>query len=227
MVPEFLKRLEAHGTLERAAWDKNYHKSKRDHFGTPAPIARKLVQEFIKPLSNEERLIFAQNLWKTNHFDAMMAATKVCEKIKPGPALWQTLLTFLPDIDGWGLEDGLCHATWNCIAHNETLLDTLETWTKHPNFWIRRAALVYTLPYAKPGQNPERMLSWAATYTPDPEWFIQKSIGWWLRPLAPHNPSRVLEFLTDHPLKGVALREATRKLPSQHSTVKFLTQLPF
>ena len=31
------------------------------------------------------------------------------------------------------------------------------------------------------------MLGWASLYAPDPEWFIQKAIGWWLRVLALHN----------------------------------------
>ena len=218
MVPEFLTKLEKLGTEERALWDKNYHKSSRQHLGVPAPANDKLIRETIKPLSDDGRIEFAKELWKTNIFDAMISATKVAAKCKPTEALWQTILSFLPDLDGWGLEDGLCHAAWKCILADETRLDTVETWTKHPTFWIRRAALVYTLPYANPnktpGKSPERMLTWAASYTSDPEWFIQKAIGWWLRTLAPHNPTRVLKFLADHPLRGVAHREATRKLPT-------------
>ena len=73
---------------------------------------------------------------------------------------------------------------------------------------------MYTLPYAKPGRNPERILKWASSYAKDNEWFIQKAIGWWLRVLGEHNPERVLRFLAEHAslLKGVAKKEATRKL---------------
>ncbi len=83
---------------------------------------------------------------------------------------------------------------------------------------MRRAALVYTLPFAKPGRDPERMLSWASLYAPDPEWFIQKAIGWWLRVLGQHNPERVVQFLNAHwtTLKGVARKEGTRKLLTRH-----------
>ena len=43
---------------------------------------------------------------------------------------------------------------------------------------------------------------------------IQKAIGWWLRVLGKHNPERVSLFLDVHwqQLKGVARKEATRKL---------------
>lgn len=81
---------------------------------------------------------------------------------------------------------------------------------------MRRAALVYTLPFAKSGKNPERMLKWASLYSTDPQWFIQKAIGWWLRVLGTHNPERVIQLLKAHSsaLKTVAKREATRKLQS-------------
>jgi 3-methyladenine DNA glycosylase AlkD len=94
------------------------------------------------------------------------------------------------------------------------LLDEVEEWTHHSDFWMRRATLVYTLPFAKPGQDPERMLTWASGYASDPEWFIQKAIGWWLRVLGAHNPARVILFLNNngHLLKGVAKKEALRKL---------------
>ena len=81
---------------------------------------------------------------------------------------------------------------------------------------MRRAALVYTLPYTKPGRDPDRMLKWAGGYASDPEWFIQKAIGWWLRVLGEKQPERVIPFLNIHwkHLKTVAKKEATRKLPN-------------
>lgn len=84
-------------------------------------------------------------------------------------------------------------------------------------FLDARAALVYTLPFAKSGQDPERMLGWASLYATDSEWFIQKAIGWWLRILGEHNPNRVAIFLNIHweKLKGVARKEATRKLSTE------------
>jgi 3-methyladenine DNA glycosylase AlkD len=75
--------------------------------------------------------------------------------------------------------------------------------------WLRRAALSYTLPYAKPGYDPERILTWRATYAPDSAWFIQEAIGWGLRELGKHDPQRVVQFLTAHwhTLRSVAWKE--------------------
>lgn len=219
MIADLLENLQQLGTPERAAADMRYHKSQRKHWGVPMPKCDALAKSLSKELSQTELLLLAKNLWETNQFDAMMCATKVVTltKVKASPELWNTLLHFLKQVDGWALEDGLAHAAWKCILADESLLDELESWTQHPNFWMRRAALVYTLPFAKPGRDPERMLGWASKYATDPEWFIQKAIGWWLRVLGEHNPERVCAFLNVHwtKLKGVARKEATRKLSAK------------
>ncbi len=215
----FLQELQKLTNLQLAAQHKQYHKSAREHWGIPMPECQKLVRSFAQNLPVSQLVPAAKSLWDTNLFDPMMCAGKILSlpRVKPSPELWNTLRGFLTRVDGWALEDLLAHAAWKCILANETLLDELEQWTKHSNFWMRRASLVYTLPYAKPGRNPERMLAWASSYATDPEWFIQKAIGWWLRDLGEHNPERVCLFLKAHwdKLKGVARKEATRKLSAE------------
>jgi len=212
----FLDELRALHHPERAAQHQRYHKSSREHWGIPMPECEKRAKAFAENIPLDHLLSAAKALWETNLFDPMMCAGKILcmRKVKPSAELWNTIRHFLTYVDGWALEDLLAHAAWKCIGANEKLLDEVELWTQHENFWMRRAALVYTLPFAKPGQNPERMLGWASKYAGDNEWFIQKAIGWWLRVLGEHNPERVCEFLRGHwhQLKGVARKEATRKL---------------
>ncbi|MDP1836528.1 MAG: DNA alkylation repair protein [Chlamydiales bacterium] len=216
MKAELLRELKSLEDPEKAIADQRYHKSVREHWGVSMPQCEKLVRLCSKDRTEAELISTAEALWKTDLFDPMMCASKILclPRVKPSLFLWNTIKSFLKTVDGWALEDGLCHAAWKCILANTELLDDLEGWTKHPNFWMRRAALVYTLPFAKPGKDPERMLGWASSYATDDEWFIQKAIGWWLRDLGEHNPDRVLLFLKDHwtQLKTVARKEATRKL---------------
>ncbi len=216
MVKKFLSQLEALGTPARAVADQKYHKSSRVHWGVTNRDKRKLISELVKGRSEQELLQIAQDLWITDLFDPMICAAIIvsAKKVQPSPHLWKTIVCFLKDVDGWALEDQMAHAAWKCILSNEALLDEVESWTEHSNFWMRRAALVYTLPYAKPGRNPERPLRWASTYVQDREWFIQKAIGWWLRDLSEHNPIRVVEFIKVHEkdLMYVAKKEARRKI---------------
>lgn len=215
-IQQFVDELKTLGTPERMIWDKAYHKSIREHFGVAAPLIEKMAKKIAVSYPENELFFLSQKLWETDLFDPMILSIRILnqKQIKAGNTLWCTIVQYLDRIDGWCLEDTLAHAAWKCLLNDHTLLNEVEGWTSAPDFWKRRAALVYTLPFAKRGQNPERMLTWAASYASDPEWFIQKAIGWWLRVLGEHNSVRVLQFLDEHGdlLKGVAKREATRKL---------------
>lgn len=215
----FIKKLQELGDAKRAIADKRYHKSSREHWGVSVPVCDKLARTLCKGISGEQLIVLAKDLWATNLFDPMVCSAKILSfpRLQPSQELWRTIRDFLQQVDGWALEDHLAHVAWKCILADQSLLDELEEWTKHSNFWMRRAALVYTLPFAKPGRNPERMLKWASQYVSDSEWFIQKAIGWWLRVLGEHDPERVAVFLDAHwkNLKGVARKEATRKLSNE------------
>ena len=215
-IPSILNELKKLGCIDRAVRDKAYHKSQREHWGVPVPTCDQLARSLSKGLSETEMLQLASSLWETDLFDPMMCSAKILSlsKLPPSQELWETVIAFLGKVDGWALEDSLAHVAWKCILANESLLEVLESWTTHENFWMRRATLVYTLPFAKPNRDPERSLHWASTYSTDSEWFIQKAIGWWLRVLGEHRPERVIAFLKSYwdNLKPVARHEATRKL---------------
>jgi 3-methyladenine DNA glycosylase AlkD len=218
-ISSILNELKKLGCTDRAVRDKAYHKSKREHWGVPVPTCDQLARSLSKELSETEMLQLASSLWETDLFDPMMCSAKMLSlsKLPPSPELWKTVIAFLGKVDGWALEDSLANVAWKCILANESLLEVLESWTTHENFWMRRATLVYTLPFAKPNRDPERSLRWASTYSTDSEWFIQKAIGWWLRVLGEHRPERVVAFLKSYwdNLKPVARHEATRKLDQQ------------
>lgn len=218
-IDDILNEIKKFADPKKAIVDQRYHKSVREHWGVSVPQCNQLVKAFSKGLKQDELLSIAEDLWMTDLFDPMICASKILSLpfIKPSPFVWKTIKTFLKKVDGWALEDCLAHVAWKCILANTDLLEDLEKWTCHHNFWMRRATLVYTLPFAKPSKDPERMLRWASSYSTDSEWFIQKAIGWWLRVLGEHNPHRVILFLETHwpQLKTVAKKEATRKLSEE------------
>jgi 3-methyladenine DNA glycosylase AlkD len=215
----FINDFKKLGKKERAVFEKKYQKSLREHFGVAHGEMQKLINKYAKEMNEEQLLVFAENLWQSNNFDLMTAATKVLKhkKIKKNLQLWTLGKRWMKDCDGWALADGLSLSMREVLLEYPERLDDLEKWTKNSNMWFRRASLVFTLPYAKSGMNPERMLSWASKYSTDPEWFIQKAIGWWLRDLGKHNPVRVIQFLNKHwdNLKSVAKKESTRLLSAQ------------
>ncbi len=223
-VVAFETAMRAHADAERAAFDVRYHKSSRVHWGVKAPLVDKVVRSFARRLSEQEISGLAEQLWRSGVWDCMIAATRLLahRRIPPTPRLWRQVLSSMKDLDGWALEDNLARVAWKCLLDDPKRLDDVEPWTNHKDFWVRRAALIFTLPWAKtPGKDPERMLGWAEKYADDPEWFIQKAIGWWLRTLGARDPARVVEFLDAnwHTLRAVARKEGSRRLP-QHYAAK-------
>lgn len=208
-----LARLRELGDGDRAVWDRNYQKSSWEHWGVPAPRIDLAIREVVGRAS-EDALSIGANLWREPVWDLKIAAARLLKTVEPSEAVWQFVLERMPDLDGWAIADSLADTGSRCLTADPRRLDTVEGWVESPHLWTRRASLVFTLPWTKNGESPERMLGWAARLSVDPEWFIQKAIGWWLRSLSKKNPMRVRQFLADHgaALKGVARREATKYL---------------
>ena len=131
-------------------------------------------------------------------------------------------MSWVPDFDSWAIADHACMAGQKRLVADPSRVDEVETWTKADSHWTRRAAMVITLAWTKQN-NPkpteaairDRVLGWAAEYVRDENWFIQKSVAWWLRDLSKHDPDRVCAFMVQNGrhMKPFARREAEKHLP--------------
>lgn len=226
MIAAALPRLEALADPVKAAEAAAYHKAPRRYLGVPVPQVEALVAEWRAEATLDDRTALAAALWETDIHEARVTAAKLLTqaRIRPDEAVWALVQSWVPQFDAWALADHACKAIDRRLVADPVRLDTVETWITHPNMWTRRAALVATLPWTKQN-NPSpadlavrnRVLGWAATLAPDRDWFIQKSIAWWLRDLSKHDPARTRAFLADHgtTLKPFARIEAARLLPPE------------
>ncbi|PLX36921.1 MAG: DNA alkylation repair protein [Hyphomicrobiales bacterium] len=215
-LDDVLAALRAKARPEKVAIFHAYHKVDRPYLGVSVPDITSVARSIVASSSAEEALALADALWRTNIFEARVLAAKIlCEKrLKGFSAIWALIRNWLDDLDSWAIADTVANAGSRCLLDDPSLLDEVEGWTRAESFWTRRAALVFTLDWAKRGRDPERMLAWASSYVGDKEWFIGKAIGWWLRELSKHNPDRVRRFLAEHEgrLASVTRREATKYL---------------
>jgi 3-methyladenine DNA glycosylase AlkD len=220
-----IAELRALGDASKAAEMHRYHKVDRPYLGVANPVIDDLVKQWRAETDLEGRLALARSLWKGNTHEGRIAAAKLLTQARIRPddeGAWDLIVSWVPDFDGWAVADHACIAGQKRLLADPSRLDTVEGWTRSPHMWSRRAALVMTLPWTKQN-NPkpddlairDRVLGWAASYVPDHDWFIQKSIAWWLRELSKHDPDRVRAFLADHgqQMKSFARKEAERKLP--------------
>ena len=220
-----LSALRALADPVRAEGMAAYHKVARVYLGVPVPQVEALVAEWRAGATVEARVALAAGLWDSDVHEARVAAAKLLTqaRMRPDGAAWALISgVWVPQFDGWALADHASSAGARRLVADPSRLDEVEGWTVAPSMWMRRAALVMTLPWAKlthpkPADiaRRERILGWAADYVTDRDWFIQKAVAWWLRDLSRRDPERVRGFLAEHgaAMKPFARREAARHLP--------------
>lgn len=219
-----LRALVEPGRAEQMA---AYHKQSRDVMGIPNPAINDLTKVWRRELSVDDRVALADALWKTDIFEARLAASKLLTQARIRPddtSAWDLIQSWVPDFDSWAIADHACMAGQKRLRWEPSRLDHVEAWTTSDHVWTKRAALVITLPWTK--QNfpkpaelaaRDRILGWAASYVTDHDWFIQKAVAWWIRDLSRHDPDRSRAFLAKHgdTMKPFARKEAARHLDKE------------
>ena len=223
-VDEALKELRAAAEPGRAEGMAQYHKVPRTYLGVPNPALNEITTRWRQSMDVPARVALADALWRTDIFEARLAAAKLLTQARLRPddsAAWDLIVSWVPDFDSWAIADHAMMAGQKRLVADPARIETVGGWTKAQSHWTRRAAMVITLPYAKqnhpkPEENAirERVLGWAADYVRDPEWFIQKSVAWWLRDLSKHDPDRVRAFMAENGryMKPFARKEAEKYL---------------
>lgn len=109
------------------------------------------------------------------------------------------------------------------VAWREGMLSdaAIQKWTNNPHRWVRRAALVSTVPLNLPARGAtapkgeaRKTLAVCAPLIDDRDDMVVKALSWALRVLARKDPQAVREFLTRHAdrLAPRVLRETGNKL---------------
>jgi len=226
MIPleDAIATLHLQGNAVKAAEMAAYHKTPRPFLGVANPVIDAAAKEWRAELSLQDRLTLASQLWDSNIHEARVAAAKllVQARIRPDDGAWALICAWVPQLDGETIADHVCGAGSRRLLADPTRVDEIEAWTTSDHIWTKRAALVMTLPWTKMN-NPkpadlairERVLGWAAEYTNETTWGIQKSVSSWLRELGRHDAERVYAFLDAHgdKMKPSLRKDAGRGLP--------------
>ncbi len=218
--------LRAMGDPVKASEMHKYHKVDRHYLGIANPVIDEHVKAWRAEVDLDARLALARGLWKGNTHEGRVAAAKLLTQARIRPddqGAWDLIASWVPDFDAWAIADHASIAGQKRLVADPARLEQVEAWTTSTHLWTKRAALVMTLPWTKQNHPKpadleirERVLGWAASYTTDHDWFIQKAIAWWLRELSKHDAARVRDFLENHgeAMKPFAIKEASRKLPA-------------
>jgi 3-methyladenine DNA glycosylase AlkD len=129
-------------------------------------------------------------------------------------------------IEGW-IKGGLC-ANWALIdalsaeviapliRNHPALLPQVTAWHQSKNQWLRRAALVPLVPFARRGEHLTATYSVVAALLSDGEDLTHKASGWLLREAGKTNPRRLTAFLMSHgpAIPRTTLRYAIERFPA-------------
>ena len=224
MIDSAMAQLHAAADGDYALYAAAYHKTVRPYLGIKVPVVDAMADEWRAQCSLADRLTLAAALWDSNIHEARIGAAKLLTqaRIKPeDDGAWALIQSWVPQFDAWAISDHTCKAAEKRITADPLRINAVQAWTTSDNMWVRRAALVATLPFAKQNfpkpvelQIRDQVLGWAAGYCDDRDWFIQKAVAWWLRDLSKHDVPRVTAFLADHGdrMKPFARKEAAQYL---------------
>ncbi|MDT2676989.1 DNA alkylation repair protein [Enterococcus dongliensis] len=142
------------------------------------------------------------------HYYAIDLAQKNTQRFSRAELI--ELLPLLAEKSWWDSTDAWrkVYSTWG-LAHPAELEQIFEWFYQHENYWYRRVAIILQLGFKE--QTDMALLTRAilADLTTD-EFFIQKAIGWALRDYSKVAPDWVKDFMQQHSLSKLALREGSK-----------------
>ena len=211
--------LEPHRDPAQAVAMSRYMKDRFAFLGLPRPIYQPLTKPLLLELragATEKSLMeMAARLWKLPEREYQYLAGDLLDRYRRllTPACLPHLQSLLQQKAWWDSVDQLTGRVLGplVLAHPE-LRSEMDRWSQHPDFWLRRAAIIHQLAHGSQ-TDVRRLFAYCERNLSDPEFFIRKAIGWALRQHAKRDETAVRAFVEAHPeLSPLSRREALKRL---------------
>jgi len=201
----------------------------RSYLGSPVPVRgvstprlRRVVAETVRRFSGAsaaEWRVLVRSLWKGSHFEEKVVAIELLGR-KPlvdDPLAWPLAARWVDDATGWALSDSLASGpiSAQAAARPERFAELLQ-WTRSENFWRRRASTYALRQWVRSGEL-DRPFQLLARLLDDPERWVQRAVGTWLRECWKKDPPRTERFLRREAarLAPVTVTVATERAPNR------------
>jgi 3-methyladenine DNA glycosylase AlkD len=215
MIEEITARLELLRDPEKASAMSAYMRHQFAFLGIPAPLRQASTKAAFSSLEVKKKPLeteLVRSLWALPEREYQYTALEylhLCQK-QLGERHLALLEWLIGSKSWWDTVDSLAPLVGIVVQRHPHLLEVMDAWAVHPNFWLRRVAIIYQLRF-KRQTDCERLFGYCKQNILDKEFFIRKAIGWALREYAKTNKEAVLEFVELHPeLSGLSKREAMK-----------------
>jgi len=124
-------------------------------------------------------------------------------------------------LDNWALVDSFCSCVLSPLLERHPSIEaTLRRWSRARSLWVRRAAIVTLVPFARRGRLLELTYELAREHFSDGEDLMHKATGWLLREAGKTDMPRLRGFLLEHgpAIPRMALRYAIERFPKTERT---------
>lgn len=206
----------------RAQGMRAYMKNRFEFLGIPAPDRRKACGGIIRQLKTadaDELLQIATGLWSCDEREYQYLAVDILTKHYRhlSPEDIPALLALVQKKSWWDTVDGLAGVVGDLMRQHLTesrnVQVSMDKALEHPNFWVRRIALLHQLGWREQ-TDLNRLFNYALALADEKEFFIRKAIGWALRDYAWHDPAAIQGFLQENQgrFSGLTQREAAKNL---------------
>jgi 3-methyladenine DNA glycosylase AlkD len=190
--------------------------------GVRVPELRDVVRGFYRahrewPLSRVHALV--KVLWARPSFEERILAIEITARYRArlDDASWRMVDRWVDSATGWGLSDSLAGTLLGPMAadHAGRRREILR-WTRSPNPWRRRPALYAAGTLVRRGELdfPFEVID---RLTEDPEFWVQRAVGTWLRECWKKDRARTEQYLRRKAavLPPVVVTVATERAPSE------------
>jgi 3-methyladenine DNA glycosylase AlkD len=217
-----LQELEARADAERARSSQRFFKEPITCLGIDAPTMRRLAKEWVRRVHHWELAqaeALCDVLMQHPAFEASMLGILVLggfRKTYDRDLFFRIEPWVLHNLTNWALVDGFCSEVLSpLLAKHGDLERELPRWMGDSSLWMRRAALVALVPFARKGQRLDRVYELAVLALPSAEDLMHKALGWLLREAGKTDAQRLETFLRQHcsQIPRTSVRYAIERFP--------------
>lgn len=217
---EIVRPIHALGRRRADPWLQKYVGSPVPVLGLGTAEMRAILDGFAKAHPDlDARTVhaLADSLWRGDVTEERWAGIEILERYSKvwNEASWRLADRWVDDAVGWGLCDSLgagpiAHMVYARPARFRDLL----RWTRSDNFWRRRVS-TYALKRFVRAVELDPPLALLERLLHDPEFWVQRAVGTWLRECWKKDERRVRAFLVKHArgLPPVTITVATERAP--------------
>lgn len=194
---------------------KKYIRSPYEFYGVRVPELRILARRLHEEHSLKEFYKIFNKLWGSGYHEEMSLAIYALQLYEDEFDLstWKFIKPKLKDMKTWDQIDAI--STWvvgKILLKYPSFEKEILKLSKNKNFWMRRIAIVSTLPLIKKG-DIKLTMKLAERYVCESEGYIQKATGWMLREAGKEKPIQVKKFILGHiDMPPIMFSYATEKM---------------